>query len=58
VTIFWNQDKIAALGGDYSGRHAVTDLSGHAWSSVPLTFVLPCRTDSAALLSQQGHGKP
>jgi hypothetical protein len=39
---YWSRIRSLRWGGDYSGRHAVTDLSGHAWSPAPLSSVHPC----------------
>jgi hypothetical protein len=33
--------KIAVVEGNYSGRHATTDLYGRAWSPAPLLSVHP-----------------
>jgi hypothetical protein len=33
--------KIAAVEGNYLGRHAATDLCGRAWSPVPLPSIPP-----------------
>ena len=49
--------KIATEEGNYSGHHATTDPSGHAWSPVPLLSVHPCLTDLTVLLSWRGRGK-
>jgi hypothetical protein len=49
--------KIAAVEGNYSGHHATTDPSGHAWSPVPLLSVHPRHRRFDCITVAAGRGK-
>jgi hypothetical protein len=49
--------KIATVEGNYSGRHAATDPSGHSWSPVPLLSVHPRHHRFDRITVAVGRGK-